>query len=74
MLNSTEYTWEDVRANIRDSVRHAGVRAWAIKIIDIIKDGETTSGANIINVKDAMLRFLTDTNNTPYTLTLTFNS
>lgn len=42
MINITEnekykYTWEDVRATIRDSVRHQGAREWAIKIIDFAK-------------------------------------
>ena len=33
-LSDVEMTWEKLRAEIRDNVRHAGIRAWAVSIID----------------------------------------
>lgn len=46
MINNGTYTWEDVRANIRDTVRHQGARDWATKVVDCAKKVSNTELAN----------------------------
>ena len=34
----SQYTWEEVRAQIRAQVHHSAIRAWAMKCIEFVKD------------------------------------
>jgi len=60
--NTESYTWEDMRANIRDTIRHAGAREWAIKVVDtadIVSQHSTTINKEYLNaMKLAMSYFL----------------
>ena len=76
------YSWEDVRKYIRDEVRHAAVRAWAIQVVDTAarqsnwsNNGIVTSAVVQDQIAEAMSYMFRD--KTTYELmptTYTFNS
>lgn len=73
-VNQT-YTWEDIRKEIRDNVRHAAVRAWANKVIEAITDNfNATAQANITTMCSRMQCFFMNADGTIPNVTFTFNS
>ena len=66
--DSYKYTLEDIRANIRDQVRHQGIRQYAISLIT------ESNGRNLDTYKQLMQKCLLDNNNKPFSVHLKFNS
>lgn len=74
-----KYSWEDIRENIRDKVRHQAVREWASKVIDSVApvqdDNENNNETrNVAILYERMSWFLKDANGTPYIMHFSFNS
>ena len=70
-------TWEEVRARIREDVRHAPCREWAIKVIDKAQgsiDGEVIASTSIETLKTDMSYFLKNGSGAVQSVTFTFNS
>ena len=70
-----DYSWEDIRASIRDEVRHKYVRQWAIKIIDNMISVHSTPSTNYQSTMiNNMTYFLKNTSNEYQPMTFVFNS
>lgn len=73
-------TWEDVRNAIRDQVRHARVREWAMRCLDYeiaqINDSTaiTTNSAYLTSIIHNMSQFLKNANGELYSTKFIFNS
>ena len=66
--DSYKYTLEDIRANIRDQVRHQGIRQYAISLIT------ESNGRDLNTYKPLMQQCLLNNNNEPFSVHLKFNS
>lgn len=75
--NNSKYTWEDVRKEIRDNVRHAAVRAWANRSMEWVIQSKGENATDIATDSSTLLTcmksFLTNGNNVQ-SATFTFNS
>lgn len=76
---NSEYTWADVRATIRDNVRHTRVREWAIKIIDLAEktwpnNGLIDSTVELQTMGSWMAQVFKDEEGNIYPITVTLNS
>jgi len=75
-LGDIHYSYEDVRENLRNDVRHPRVRAWAMRIIDSLEKDNIAINANNINsnAQQAMSYFFTDANGNAHPMQFSFNS
>ena len=71
--NSTK-SWDDIKLTIREDVKHSAVRAFAVKVIDSLKGNNTPAEATVSDFIDTMWLFLTNTNDSIFSATFTFNS
>ena len=70
-------SWEDIRARIREDVRHAPCREWAVKVIDAAQgnnNGNVVASADTSTLKTNMSYFLKTNSGTIQPVTFTFNS
>ena len=78
---NSSYTWEQIREELRDNVRHPYVRAWAVSVIEyaqLVSNSDHANNIYLANIQQSMHYFLTipsSTNpNTVPPATFTFNS
>lgn len=76
LLGDAHYSYEDVRENLRNDVRHPRVRAWAMRVIDAFeKDSIAINASGIKNTaKVNMSYFLTDASHNVQSMKFSFNS
>lgn len=68
-------TWEGIREMIRTEVRHPYVRAWANHAIDVVSNGaKLPEDEDLSSIKNEMIKFLQNTNNSIEPATFIFNS
>lgn len=70
-------SWEDIRAIIREEVRHAPTREWAIKVIDNAQGNSANSvvaSATVSTLKTNMAYFLKTSDGAIQPATFSFNS
>lgn len=70
---NSSYTWEDVREHLRDEVRHARAREWAVNEVNKISTN-TISNSYISTLKTGMANLIKNSGGTIQPITFTFNS
>ena len=77
---SSANTWEDIRAKLRDQVRHPKARAWAIQCIACEAAKNATIPNSVSSIKDNLKTYMSyflkskDENNPIFPVTFSFNS
>ena len=74
VTTSTTNSWEDIRTMIREEVRHAAAREWAIRVIDQKKDTSIKSSGMSAILTSAMSTFLKNSSGNCPLWKFTFNS